>query len=432
MPTDFVGPISTFDGIFNQTVAFYMIRYDKQGQLLSPQSLDHLMAHVVKEKITDVLFYSHGWNNDFPTAKARYEAFLTGISDTAKAYPHVLRPEVKPVFVGVIWPSTILVWPKDQAPDILATSETEDFGEMLALLPPETRAEVALALKDGKAVDNSLARRVAEDLAMTLPNSEDEVDSTPYSAQDLLEAWTAVKNSEAGTAPPAGGFSDFGAPAPDGDVAMAGVFRFDPRMILRAATVLKMKDRAGVVGKNGVADTLKRLLQETDARLHLFGHSYGAKVVTAGLLHAGAARKAQSVTLFQPAMNHQAFSPDVNGQPGACRPVLSRVERPVMATYSNKDVPLYRVFHLVCRRAKDLTEIAAAGAVSRYAALGGYGPQTLAPGESAIIALPDVGAAFAPQPGAVRLLGLNGANGIDGHGCVNNARTWWAALNQLR
>ena len=44
MPTDFVGPISTFDGIFNQTVAFYMIRYDKQGQLLSPQSLDHLMA----------------------------------------------------------------------------------------------------------------------------------------------------------------------------------------------------------------------------------------------------------------------------------------------------------------------------------------------------------------------------------------------------
>ena len=85
MPTDFVGPISTFDGIFNQTVAFYMIRYDKQGQLLSPQSLDHLMAHVVKEKITDVLFYSHGWNNDFPTAKARYEAFLTGISDTAKA-----------------------------------------------------------------------------------------------------------------------------------------------------------------------------------------------------------------------------------------------------------------------------------------------------------------------------------------------------------
>lgn len=70
----------------------------------------------------------------------------------------------------------------------------------------------------------------------------------------------------------------------------------------------------------------------------------------------------------------------MKGKPGAFRPALTRVVRPMMTTFSKNDVPLHDIFHLICRRAKDLGEAQIAGAVSRFAALGGYGPQTLAPG----------------------------------------------------
>src|SRR5690606_15613941 len=59
--------------------------------------------------------------------------------------------------------------------------------------------------------------------------------------------------------------------------------KLDPRRIIRLLTVAIMKDRAGVVGHGGVGKVLQTLLDHSAARIHLIGHSYGAKVMLSAL-----------------------------------------------------------------------------------------------------------------------------------------------------
>ena len=67
-----------------------------------------------------------------------------------------------------------------------------------------------------------------------------------------------------------------------------------------------------------------------------------------------------------------------DGATGGYHPVLSRVEVPVMTTFSSKDVALHEVFHLALRgRHLGEPDIAAIGDTDLYGALGGYGPSGL-------------------------------------------------------
>jgi pimeloyl-ACP methyl ester carboxylesterase len=77
--------------------------------------------------------------------------------------------------------------------------------------------------------------------------------------------------------------------------------------VIRLASVYQMKDRAGRVGASGVRELLEDLLAKNEtARLHLLGHSYGAKVLLSALATATLmpGRKAHSMLLLQPAVSH--------------------------------------------------------------------------------------------------------------------------------
>ncbi|NVO58050.1 hypothetical protein HW561_19830 [Rhodobacteraceae bacterium B1Z28] len=91
----------------------------------------------------DVMCYSHGWNNDFPTAKARYESFFRGLSDMQAAHPVSLPDGFNPLIIGIFWPSTILLWPDERTPDIAASGAApspEEVEEVMELLDPETQS----------------------------------------------------------------------------------------------------------------------------------------------------------------------------------------------------------------------------------------------------------------------------------------------------
>src|SRR4030095_5642449 len=130
----------------------------------------------------------------------------------------------------------------------------------------------------------------------------------------------------------------------------AGIFDFlNPKKIIRTATVFQMKDRAGTVGKHGVGPMLRDLLANNNARVHLTGHSYGAKVVMSALCLLDHPRKVASVLLLQPAINASCFAEKIQengGLPGAFRPVLERTEGPIFTTFSSSDSPLTTFFHV--------------------------------------------------------------------------------------
>lgn len=195
-----------------------------------------------------------------------------------------------------------------------------------------------------------------------------------------------------------------------------------------------MKDRAGTVGKNGVGPMLRDLLADTNARIHLTGHSYGAKVVLSALCLVQHPRNVTSVLLLQPAVNAFCFASSIeeNGRkPGAFRPAMKRSDQPIFITFSSHDAPLTKFFHIALRRDGDLGEIRpAVGPPSMFAALGGFGPGGMNAGESNTVTMIGVPAKYDISNPNVRMYALDGSNQkIMGHGDVRNEFTEWALIN---
>ncbi len=447
MSDDTLNPIEMLSNCFGQTVSIYGLTYDKQGTCTSPKTRDHLADFIDAEGFTDVIFYSHGWNNEYPVAKERYEIFLRGISDTNSAHSAGISGSFKPLFIGVFWPSTILVWPSDRTPDIAAEVgadslvtefDTKELADTLGMLPSDAAGLLKSRLNSGDRLSDAEGRQLAAAFAEVMSADDDELAKDEgegaLGADDILAAWQRITGTNE-RPKTEGSAEDFGADDGDqpSDAEVAGLLGFDPRVIIRATTMWKMKDRAGVVGINGVSDTLGLLVNSSRARFHLVGHSYGCKVVTTALVNAEIERKVHSLTLLQPAINHLAFAPEAQtGRPGAFRAAFDRLEKPIFSTFSWQDVPLYQLFHLAARRKKDVGELQfAAKSVNRYYGLGGYGPQVFKAGEVIGLKLPRAGEPYPEPAPSVRLIGLDGAVGITGHSDVNTEYTFWAMLQQL-
>ncbi len=432
------GPLKTV-AAFGGQMPFYAITFDKEGRCTSPQSADHLVGHLAAGAATDVLLYSHGWNNDFPTSEALYDRFVTGLADIA-AQRGTLGAAFRPVFVGIVWPSTALTFGDEDGPAIAAAGLAAlEQQELLDALPEQARQEAATILSAGGAIELAKARRLADLIAPHIGSADDgEGTRDAVEAADLMAAW----QSGPGTGDDddaADGFTRFGAAdsaaaSPANEVQAAGVLQYlDPRWIVRLATVLLMKDRAGIVGGRGVADLVGRILGESNARLFLVGHSYGAKVVMTSLAVRQPARPAEAALLLQPAVSRLCFAADLgDGRQGGFRAALDRVRQPVFLTHSTRDLPLHSIFHLAARRAEDVGELQMAGEPSRYAALGGYGPGGYRAGECRELVLPAVGAWPGGLGPPAKIVSFDGSATISGHGDISRAEVYWAMLNLLR
>jgi hypothetical protein len=415
---------------FDQQVPCYAIRFDKQGTCTSPHSADHLVAALNSGEVTDVLLYSHGWNNVFDVAEEMYERFLDGVS-RMEAQHSLIRRDFRPIFVGIFWPSTALVSPDEQGPQILAEplaeSETDAF---IAELAPDDRDD-ARQILSAKSVPPEQAVLIAGMVADCLSDvGYDDVGGRP-SIRDVLSGWGGDTEED----PPKDGFTQFGTGnSAVADPQTAGLLgNFDPRWIVRVATVLIMKDRAGVVGGHGVSELVGRILSESSVRLSLVGHSYGAKVVMSALAVRQPARSAFTALLLQPAVSRLCFAVDVGGgRAGGFRQALERFDFPIVLTHSSRDIPLHDLFQLAARRAADVGELQLAGGPSQYAALGGYGPSGYAPGECLALALPQPGQWPDNIPQTTRIVSLDGSTGIAGHGDIGTPAIFWAMLNLLR
>jgi len=444
-------------------VPVYILQFDAAGRLTSPRSRDALVADA--ERATDVVLISHGWNNDWAAATSRYDRFFDRLDDVLRTQGPPRGRPFRPVYVGVHWPSTALVMPWERGPDIAGGGDGlagELAPELAALDPdldPEERAELRALLADPGTGEEGCARaaailaglpRDADDDAAHAPGTTGTDAATaaaeaPADGAELLALWADARRRLAPAAVKPGGIIDEDEGAVGGGGGVAGpraAGLFNPLELLRGgvrmATVRQMKDRAGRVGSAGVADTVRRLSDRSAARLHLVGHSYGCRVVLSAVAHgADPSRDVDSVLLLQPALSAWAFAAEVGGHPGGYRVALDRVRLPVLSTFSAHDMPLTRVFHLAMRRAADLGEAEIAGRPpSRFAALGGFGPQGLGAEAATVAPMPDVGGAY-PFGGAYdgpprEIVGVDGTWCIPGHGEVESVQTAWALLAQIQ
>ena len=182
--------------------------------------------------------------------------------------------------------------------------------------------------------------------------------------------------------------------------------------VLNYTTYFEMKARAGTVGKNGVAKLIDKLAPQVE-RIHLIGHSFGGRVVTATAANSST-DKIKSMSLLQTAFSHNGFSKSMNG---FFRGVVDqkRVNGPILVTHTKNDKAVGVAYPLASRINGDVA--AAFGDENdKFGGLGRNGAQKMENDEVIKGNLLDAGGNYSFQAG--KFFNLEGSDFIKGHGDV--------------
>lgn len=338
------------------------ITFDKDGDGAAGQR--EALAGLAARGVTDVVAFAHGWNNTPSVAHRLCSAFFA-------PFPQTVRPDVRVGYVGVVWPSIMF-----------SDEPIPDFEAVAALYPGKEAVVGRLAALLGEQPDDEGAFAEFGALLRTLTETDgshgfgDGGDDVPdFLLADTVAVCAMFTDALEEVAGPG--------TVPTPREAFGGrLTRYwkGAKEALRQATYYTMKRRAGAVGERGLGPLLGEVARSSpDLRIHLVGHSFGARLVGHALrgLPSGA-RNVASVTLLQGAFSHYAFAarlPHEPGRGGALRDLQRRVDGPVVACYSRHDTALRVFYPLASRLARDADSLL--GTDKRWQAIGHDGTQAV-------------------------------------------------------
>jgi hypothetical protein len=349
-----------------QTIAGFScfeVEFTKDGAVSDGAEVVALHDFVLQSKATDLLVISHGWNNDMADARALYARFLAclrGVVDRGLVPAAAARSFA---VMEVLWPS------KKFADEELIPSGAAALGSAVSIAFVQQqldRLEAALQSPDKSptliraralvpALENSpkAQEEFANLIRSVLPATDVEVDDASAEffkrngkeLMDRLAKPTIVGMPAAGGGAAAVSMSGPGAPAGAasglGDT-FSGIMSA-ARNLLNYSTYYLMKERAGTVGRCGLNGVLRQLkAARPELRIHLVGHSFGGRLVTATA--DGPAGQSSvgfdTLTLLQAAFSHNGFAAKFDGtRDGGFRAVVTehKVRGPILVTHSKQD-----------------------------------------------------------------------------------------------
>jgi hypothetical protein len=402
-------------------MAHWELGFDEGGRP-DQGELDRLLAEVPARGVTDLLMFSHGWNSDRRQARRLYQLWfgqVPGLLGRAGASATGVGS------VGVVWPAKR--WADEPEPTAaggggaagleVAAAAADDpalVEDLKDAFPGEQRAQVLdeLARLLTERPEDAAALARFQTLMGELAGEPDAARAEEDQGELALveDDPEAVFGRFADAVPDTG---EGGGAAGFGD-AFGRLWK-GAKEALRQLTYFEMKKRAGVVGKDGLGPVLGRFgAAAPELRVHLLGHSFGARLVSfalAGVPDAGASPVA-SLYLLQGAFSHFAFAdalPTDPGRGGALKGMASRVGGPLVASFSVHDLAVGRLYPLASLSSRE-DAAAAEDALFRWGGIGHDGAQAV---QAAELELGPVGAAYPFQPG--RFVNLN-ANAIVNRG----------------
>jgi hypothetical protein len=398
------------------------IDFDKDGNT-DAQARAALLNQIPKAGLTDLIIMSHGWNATPDHARHLYQQWFGMLP--------ALLPRgsaAKLGTLGVIWPS--MMWPDEPQP---AAADADGGAAGLAESPPasgppgtpvtaldavytdpaqqDILTQLAALLdaqsSDPKALDQfhdlmrALAGTEPEAIALedagplAMLNEDPQALATRFAAAlDIATGQATTGDAAAGGAGQAfdeGGAADLPdiTPPEDDQAAAGGIGDITARLwngakeALRAFTYWQMKQRAGTVGQHGFGPFLGDLAKQApDLRVHLIGHSFGARLVSFSLagLPVPAPSPVRSLTLLEGAFSHFAFAPSLPQDPsrsGALKGMMARVAGPLLACYSSHDSALGVFYPVASMTANDDAAGLSDALMFRWGGMGHDGAQAV-------------------------------------------------------
>jgi hypothetical protein len=435
-------------------ISYTEVRFDKDGRRQN--------TPLIPDGTTDVIVMSHGWNNDEAAAEALYTKLFTNFASVTAGDPAIGGRRI--AIVGVIWPSKKFdelmtqlegtgkvsggaksLSAADQAEAEAAMREAinraapifDDAGDpdriakLQALVPKlesdgvaqETFVKILRELVDPN--DQHLDQRNPEDNSDIFFEGQPKIifqnasQSVPASAaappdQEEIESKAGGEGNQTGKAQGIGAFFSKAAHAVVN--------------LMNLGTYFEMKQRAGTVGKIGVAPLIDELADKVE-RIHLVGHSFGGRVVTAAAANS-TTKKLFSMSLLQAAFSQNGFS---KRRQGFFRSVIDhkRVAGPILVTNTKKDLSVGLAYPAASRISGD-TASAFGGADDPFGGIGSNGAQQMEPGEISVLAdqLESVNFAYKWNAGCIHNLKddrfIVDPQGGDAHGFVFVPEVAWA------
>ncbi len=347
--------------------------FDRGGQTVG--GTDTVRALAADPAITDLLVLSHGWNNDHLTARILYGAIAGSLRAVVDGMPMPAGRRI--ALACVLWPSRKFAQFETgdggaaAAGSPVATSDIADGLDELRALFPEEKVTIDVAAGLVPALtDRATARTafVAGLLSLVTGGAEDREDASAQlfalpgvTLLDRLAKPVFAPGKPALT----GGAAGFG--------GLVGGVLGGAKHLLDYLSYYEMKARAGVIGEQGLAPLLHELARP-GLRIHLAGHSFGGRLVTAAA-KASPAGSLATMTLLQAAFSHYGFSNDWNDdagpQTGAFRSVVDSqaVSGPILITHTANDLAVGVAYAIASRIAGQV----AAGIGDASSVYGGIG-----------------------------------------------------------
>lgn len=329
--------------------SYWELDFDENGKARDEASHEEVLRELATSPVREIFIFSHGWNNDRAMARKLYD----GLFDKVLSVLRTRNAAGKTGEIGLIG----VVWPSRRWSD-----ETPPEGDSVAVGLDETKPDAELVRELKAAFPDPAKQRALEDMAVLLetkPRDKAALERFKASMEVLLAEPDAAVDAEPreGAALTEGSaekvfqrFEDFA------DVPVTGgAMGFNPfaklwggaKEALRQASYFTMKKRAGIVGERGLGPFVTRLGSLTPPRrVHLIGHSFGARLVSFSLkgldngTEAPGRSPVKSMTLLQGAFSHFSFAaslPHDRDRSGALAGMEARVDGPIMVSHTLLD-----------------------------------------------------------------------------------------------
>jgi len=351
------------------------VEFDKKGKVFNQAQVNAVLDAV--PNLTDLFVISHGWNNNSAEARNLYDRFFNSL-DAVRGLDLVTGLDGRTFGqLRVFWPSKKfedselipgggaagMTTESDQALlDLLERLKSDSERLDVPAQDPQREAAITRAqeLVPSLEQDAGARKEFVDTLRSILDRdaAHPEDGSEEFFEMDPEELFKALEEGVTAPGPtPQGGAAALGdAGGAAGLKELVSGTKAAARRIANFTTYYEMKERAGTVGRVGLSPVLRQIRQKNpDIRLHLIGHSFGGRVVTAAGDALDANTPKVTITLLQAAYSHNGLSEKFDQKnDGLFRKLLSekRASGPILITHTKNDKAVGIAYPLASRLAR--------------------------------------------------------------------------------